>query len=146
MLGLIQRVTEAKVEVANEMIGNIGPGILLLLGIEKEDSQATADKLLQKILAYRIFSDAEGKMNLSVTDTHGGLLIVSQFTLAADTDKGLRPSFSSAKPPAEAELLYNYFIEQAKAVHAEVACGSFGADMKVGLVNDGPVTFLLSSS
>jgi D-tyrosyl-tRNA(Tyr) deacylase len=145
MLGLIQRVSRAEVTIAGESSGAINTGILLLLGIEKNDTPMEADKLLRKVLAYRIFNDADDKMNLSVTDVAGGLLVVSQFTLAADTSRGLRPGFSSAKPPAEAELLYDYFLTQAKNSHATVASGRFGADMQVSLVNDGPVTFLLNS-
>jgi D-tyrosyl-tRNA(Tyr) deacylase len=145
MLALIQRVTSASVSVGQEIISEIGPGLLVLLGIEKEDSQAEADRLLKKVLAYRVFADSEGKMNLNVQQTGGGLLVVSQFTLAADTNKGLRPSFSGAKPPGEAELLYGYFLAQARAQHDRVGQGSFGADMQVSLVNDGPVTFLLKS-
>ena len=145
MLALLQRVTEAKVDVAGESVGAIGPGLLVLLGVERNDDQAAADRLLRKLLAYRVFADAEGKMNLSVQDVGGGLLVVSQFTLAADTAKGLRPSFSSAKAPAEAEQLYEYFLQQARQLHAPVACGRFGADMQVSLVNDGPVTFMLRS-
>ncbi len=145
MLALIQRVTSASVSVSNGVIGSINNGLMLLLGIEKQDTEQQADRLLQKVLAYRVFSDADGKMNLSLRDVQGGLLIVSQFTLAASTDKGLRPSFSSAKPPAEAEQLYEYFLNSAQAEHAVVASGRFGADMQVALVNDGPVTFLLKS-
>src|SRR5690606_38475014 len=107
------------------------------------DGEANADRLLAKVLAYRVFADAEGRMNLSLTDTGGGLLLVSQFTLAADTTKGLRPGFSTAKPPAVAERLYEYMLERARSLHPRVACGRFGADMRVSLVNDGPVTFLL---
>lgn len=143
MLALLQRVKEAKVEVAGELVGAIGPGLLVFLGVERDDDEAVAERLLRKVLAYRVFSDADGKMNLSVQDVGGGVLVVSQFTLAADTAKGLRPSFSGAKPPAEAEQLYRHFLEQARQVHAPVACGRFGADMQVSLVNDGPVTFLL---
>ncbi|MEH6628717.1 MAG: D-aminoacyl-tRNA deacylase [Motiliproteus sp.] len=143
MLGLIQRVSEASVRVENEMIGAIGPGILLLLGIQKDDDQAKADKLLKKILAYRIFSDAEDRMNLSLQQVNGSLLIVPQFTIAADTRKGLRPSFSSAAHPKDGERLYDYFVQQAHLQHPQVATGSFGADMKVSLLNDGPVTFML---
>jgi D-tyrosyl-tRNA(Tyr) deacylase len=145
MLGLIQRVTQASVTVAGETCGAIGPGLLLLLGVEKDDTELEADRLLKKVLAYRVFSDAEGKMNLSLSDVRGGLLVVSQFTLAAATDKGLRPSFSSAKPPAEAERLYQYFLDQARTLHHDVGAGRFGADMQVSLVNDGPVTFLLKA-
>jgi D-tyrosyl-tRNA(Tyr) deacylase len=145
MLGLIQRVKNASVTVAGETVGEIGQGLLLLLGVERDDGEVEADKLLKKVLAYRVFADAEGKMNLSLTDIGGGLLVVSQFTLAAATDKGLRPSFSSAKPPAEAERLYEYFLQQARNTHPIVACGRFGADMQVSLVNDGPVTFMLQA-
>src|SRR5690554_5375360 len=143
MLALIQRVTQAKVEIGGETAGAIGPGLLVLLGIEKDDDEANAERLLRKVLAYRVFADAEGKMNLSLADVGGGLLLVSQFTLAADTGKGLRPSFTSAKPPEEAERLYEYPLSQARALHTEVASGRFAADMRVSLVNDGPVTFLL---
>lgn len=145
MLALIQRVSSAKVEVNDKLVGKIEQGLLVFLGIEKTDTQIDVDKLLKKILAYRVFSDAEDKMNLSLADINGGLLVVSQFTLAADTKKGLRPSFSSAKPPAEAELLYNNFVEQAGQLNKEVASGEFGADMQVSLLNDGPVTFILKT-
>ena len=145
MLALIQRVSSASVTVEGEVIGSIDQGLLVLLGIEKADSEQHADKLLKKVLAYRVFADGAGKMNLGVQDVRGGLLVVSQFTLAADTDKGLRPSFSSAKPPAEAEQLYEYFLKSARAAHPIVSAGKFGADMKVSLVNDGPVTFLLKA-
>ena len=143
MKGLIQRVSHASVKVDGEITGAIDQGILLLLGVEKDDDQAKADKLLKKVLNYRIFPDAEGKMNLSLSDTGGGLLVVSQFTLVADTRKGLRPSFSSGASPAQGEALYGYFVEQAQGSHEKVATGRFGADMKVELLNDGPVTFLL---
>lgn len=143
MKGLIQRVSHASVRADGELTGQIESGILLLLGVEKGDSEATADRLLQKVLKYRIFSDEEGKMNLSLADTGGGLLVVSQFTLVADTRKGLRPSFSSGATPADGERLYDYFVSQAKALHTPVATGRFGADMKVEMLNDGPVTFLL---
>jgi D-tyrosyl-tRNA(Tyr) deacylase len=143
MLGLIQRVRSASVTIAGEVVGAIDQGLLLLLGVEKDDGPEHIEKLLHKVLSYRVFADGEGKMNLSVRDLQGGLLVVSQFTLAASTDKGLRPSFSSAKPPVEAEQLYLQFVRAAQAQHAQVACGRFGADMQVALVNDGPVTFLL---
>lgn len=143
MLALIQRVKQACVEIDGNKSGEIAQGLLLFLGIEKQDTTAEAERLLQKVLAYRVFADAEGKMNLNVQDVSGGLLVVSQFTLAANTDKGLRPSFSSAKPPQEAEVLYQYFLQQARELHAPVASGQFGADMQVSLINDGPVTFLL---
>jgi D-tyrosyl-tRNA(Tyr) deacylase len=143
MLGLLQRVSQASVTVDGTVVGAINQGILLLLGIQKDDSQATADKLIDKLLAYRIFADAENKMNCNVQQIGGGILVVSQFTLAADTNKGLRPSFSSAAPPAQAQALYDYFVEQLKVKHSEVATGIFAADMKVALTNDGPVTFML---
>jgi D-tyrosyl-tRNA(Tyr) deacylase len=146
MLGLIQRVSYASVAIENKPYGQIDQGILLLLGIEKNDSPKTVDQLLNKILNYRIFNDDQGKMNLSLLDIAGDLLIVSQFTLAADTQKGTRPSFSSAAPPAQAEDLYNQFLKQAKTeCQGRIASGKFGADMQVSLCNDGPVTFLLSS-
>ena len=144
MQGLIQRVSQAQVVVDGKVVGEIGQGILLLLGVEKPDSEATADKLLHKVSNYRIFTDDNGKMNLSVKDIAGELLVVSQFTLAADTKKGMRPSFSSAGSPAQAEQLYDYFVQQAKASGLQVATGQFAADMKVSLVNDGPVTFNFS--
>jgi D-aminoacyl-tRNA deacylase len=145
MLALIQRVTQASVVVAGETAGAIRQGLLVFLGVERDDVLVDAERLLKKVLAYRVFVDGEGKMNLSVQDVKGGLLVVSQFTLAADTTRGLRPSFSSAKPPVEAEQLYEYFLTQARKAHDEVACGRFGANMQVSLVNDGPVTFLLKS-
>ena len=146
MLGLIQRVSSASVAIENRLQGNIDQGILLLLGVEKNDDKDNADQLLKKILNYRIFNDELGKMNLSLNDIGGGLLVVSQFTLAADTKKGLRPSFSSAAPPEPAEALYDYFLKQAQTeCQGRVASGEFGADMQVSLCNDGPVTFLLSS-
>jgi len=143
MLGLIQRVKQARVDVNEETVGEIQAGLLLLLGVEKDDDRTSADALLKKVLAYRVFSDDEGKMNLNVQQAGGGLLVVSQFTLAADTRKGLRPSFSSAAPPALAEQLYDYFVEQAQQLHSPVATGEFAADMQVSLTNDGPVTFML---
>lgn len=145
MLGLIQRVSEARVVVDGETVGEIERGILLLLGIQKHDQSAAVGKLLNKVLAYRIFPDDGGQMNLNLGDVGGGLLIVSQFTLAANTNKGLRPSFSSAAPPDLAEPLYDEFVAQARASHPVVATGRFGADMKVHLVNDGPVTFSLEA-
>lgn len=143
MKALMQRVTQASVTVDSDVVGEIGPGLLLLLGVEKDDNEARADKLLQKVLSYRVFNDDAGKMNLSLRDVQGGLLVVSQFTLVADTRKGLRPSFSSGASPAEGERLYDYFVQQARSQWNKVATGRFGADMKVSLLNDGPVTFLL---
>ncbi|MHA6478821.1 D-aminoacyl-tRNA deacylase [Stutzerimonas sp. KH-1] len=145
MKGLIQRVRQARVEVAGEVVGAIDQGLLVLVGVEREDDQARADKLLHKLLNYRVFSDEQGKMNRSLKDIGGGLLLVSQFTLAADTRSGLRPSFSSAAPPAQGEALYDYLLAQARDQHPLVACGRFGAEMQVHLANDGPVTFLLES-
>lgn len=142
MIGLIQRVSSASVQIDGEVVGNIGAGILLLLGVQKEDNQASADKLLGKMLNYRIFADEEGRMNRSLLDSVGELLVVSQFTLAADTAKGTRPGFSTAAPPAQAEALYDYFLQQA-ALRVRVASGRFGSDMQVSLTNDGPVTFWL---
>lgn len=143
MRALIQRVNYAEVKIAGESVSKIGPGILALIGVQKQDDRASADKLLERMLSYRIFSDNEGKMNLSLRDTGGGLLLVSQFTLAAATDKGLRPSFSSAMPPAEASELYDYLLQQARVKHPDVGAGQFAADMQIALENDGPVTFLL---
>ncbi|UTW11195.1 D-aminoacyl-tRNA deacylase [Marinobacterium rhizophilum] len=145
MKALIQRVSSARVMVGEECTGRIGAGMLVLLGVERDDDQAAADKLLSKVLGYRIFSDAEGKMNLNLPQSGGGLLVVSQFTLVADTRKGLRPGFSSGASPELGEQLYDYFVQQARSRHREVACGRFGADMQVSLTNDGPVTFLLES-
>ena len=147
MLGLIQRVSSASVSIDHHIAGQINRGIVLLLGIEKNDNKAKADQLLQKILNYRIFSDNSGKMNLSLQDISADLLVISQFTLAADTKKGLRPSFASAAPPAEAKMLYEYFLNQAtNCNNGAVASGQFGANMQVSLCNDGPVTFLLESN
>lgn len=145
MKGLIQRVQQARVEVAGEVVGSIDQGLLVLVGVEREDDRARADKLLHKLLRYRVFSDDNGKMNRSLADVGGGLLLVSQFTLAAETGSGLRPSFSSAAPPALGEELYDYLVAQARLQHPNVAVGRFGAAMQVHLQNDGPVTFLLES-
>ncbi|PCJ41660.1 MAG: D-tyrosyl-tRNA(Tyr) deacylase [Moraxellaceae bacterium] len=145
MKALIQRVAHASVAVDGKAVGKIDQGLLVLLAVEKRDDAASADKLLKKILNYRVFADNEEKMNLSVLDVDGGVLIVSQFTLAADTNKGLRPSFSSAGGPELAERLYDYTVAQARQVTPKVATGIFAADMKVTLLNDGPVTFMLES-
>lgn len=143
MKGLLQRVSSARVEVGGQIVGSIDQGLMVLVGVEPQDTQASADKLLHKLLNYRVFSDAGGKMNLSLRDVEGGLLLVSQFTLAADTKSGMRPSFSKAAPPALGAELFEYLLSQAKSSHAVVESGQFGADMQVHLVNDGPVTFLL---
>ena len=143
MIALVQRVSEAKVSVDGCVTGAIEAGLLVLLGVEKGDTQAQAEKLLGRVLGYRIFPDTEGKMNRSVAELDGGLLLVPQFTLAADTHKGTRPSFSPAAPPDLGEALFDYFVATACARHPKVETGRFGADMKVSLVNDGPVTFWL---
>ncbi len=143
MKALLQRVSQARVSVAGQAIGEIGPGLLVLMCAEAGDREDQANKLLAKLLKLRIFSDDAGKMNLSVQDVKGGLLIVSQFTLAADVSGGNRPSFGAAAPPADGLRLYDYFVAQARALHPEVATGQFGADMQVQLINDGPVTIPL---
>ncbi len=143
MLTIIQRVTQANVVVNNITLGNIEQGILALVAIEKEDSKKEANRLLERILNYRIFADENDKMNLSLRDTKGGLLIIPQFTLAANTQSGNRPSFSSAATPEKGLALFNYFCEQASKIYPSTVFGQFGADMKVSLTNDGPVTFTL---
>ncbi len=140
---LIQRVTQAKVDVAGECVGKIDQGLLLLVGLEKGDTEQTLERMCHKVLNYRIFSDTEGKMNLSVKEVSGGVLAVSQFTLAADTHKGLRPGFSVAALPHVAKSLFDNFLIMLRAEHSKVESGIFAADMQVSLVNDGPVTFLL---
>ena len=143
MISLIQRVSSARVDVAGETVGAIGRGILALVAVEKADGAAQADRLLERILGYRIFEDAEGKMNRSLTDIGGDLLLVSQFTLAADTQKGMRASFTPAASPDEGKRWFDYLGDRARSRHAVVATGRFGAHMQVHLVNDGPVTFWL---
>ena len=143
MKGLLQRVSQARVEVAGESIGAIDQGLVVLVAVEPQDTVASADKLLHKLLNYRVFSDDQGKMNLSLKDIGGGLLLVSQFTLAADTRSGLRAGFSTAAAPAIAQTLFDYLVDAAKKAHPTVQAGRFGADMQVSLVNDGPVTFML---
>jgi len=143
MLGLIQRVSYATVEVNGDKVGEIGPGILLLLGVQASDNEENAARLLHRVLNYRIFSDVEGRMNLNLQQAGGGLMVISQFTLAADTGKGLRPGFSHAASPDRAEGLYDYFLSRAEQLHPDVASGVFGANMQVNLCNDGPVTFML---
>lgn len=143
MIALIQRVSEAAVHVNGKVVGEIQNGILALVGVEKGDSEQEADRLLQRVLAYRIFPDEEGRMNLDLKQSGGQLLLVSQFTLAANTRKGNRASFTSAAPPGEGRRLFDYFVESAVGVMPETQTGEFGADMKVHLVNDGPVTFWL---
>ena len=143
MIALLQRVTNAKVVIEGKTIAAIESGILALIGVEKTDTQDQANRLLERIFGYRIFSDAQDKMNLSLEDINGGLLLVPQFTLAANTENGMRPSFSSAAPPAEGERLFDYLVQQALSHYPQVMAGKFGADMQVSLTNDGPVTFWL---
>jgi len=144
MLAVVQRVSEAKVVVGGQTLGAIAQGLLVLVCAERGDSEAQADKLLAKLLKLRIFSDEAGKMNRSVQDVEGGLLVVSQFTLAADTSGGNRPSFTNAAPPEQGQRLYDYFVAQARTGHPVVQTGEFAADMQVHLVNDGPVTIPLT--
>lgn len=146
MIGLLQRVSSAQVQVKNEAVGSINVGLLVFVGVEKNDLEIQADRLLEKILGYRIFPDQDDRMNLSVRDINGGLLIVPQFTLVADTKKGMRPSFSSAASPERGEELFNFFVESARKKHETIETGIFGADMQVSLVNNGPVTFWLQAS
>jgi D-tyrosyl-tRNA(Tyr) deacylase len=146
VIGLLQRVTQARVEVAGEIIGAIDRGLMVLIGVEKGDSEAQAERLLERLLGYRVFPDPVGKMNVSVKDIHGGLLLVPQFTLPADTKKGMRPSFTPAALPAEGERLFNHLLACARALHRPVAGGRFGANMQVSLTNDGPVTFWLRAA
>jgi len=143
MKAVLQRVANARVDIAGRTVGAIDSGLLVLLCAERGDTDALADRMLAKILKLRIFSDDAGKMNLSVQDIGGGLLVVSQFTLAADSSAGNRPSFTQAAPPDEGRRLYEYFVARARAAHPVVATGEFGADMQVHLLNDGPVTIPL---
>lgn len=143
MLALLQRVNFAKIEVGNQTIGSIDQGLLVFLAIEPDDTEASVDRLLNRILGYRIFADEKWRMNLSVKDINGGLLLVPQFTLAADTKKGMRPSFSKAASSELGEKLFNYFVDLAKTQYDKIASGKFGAYMQVTLCNDGQVTFLL---
>jgi D-tyrosyl-tRNA(Tyr) deacylase len=145
MIALIQRVAEASVQVDGRTTGSIGPGLLALIGVVQGDDRAAAERLLQRILDYRVFADAAGRMNLSLRQRAGGLLLVPQFTLAADTGRGNRPGFSGAAAPAEAAALFDYVVTFGRASHAEVATGVFGAHMQVSLINDGPVTFWLQT-
>jgi D-aminoacyl-tRNA deacylase len=140
---VVQRVSSASVRVAGECVGEIGTGLLALLGLDRGDDRAAAQRMLERLLAYRLFADDAGRMNRSVTDIGGGVLLVSQFTLSADTGKGLRPGFSRAMPPEEARELYQFTLDELRRRHGPVAAGVFGADMQVSLVNDGPVTFIL---
>jgi D-aminoacyl-tRNA deacylase len=145
MIALIQRVTQAEVRVQDRITGAIGRGVLALIGVQREDTESDADRLLQRLLTYRIFGDDQGRMNRDVRAVGGGVLLVSQFTLAADTRTGTRPGFSTAAAPDRARQLFAYFVAQARAAHPQVATGEFGADMQVQLTNDGPVTFWLET-
>ncbi len=143
MIALLQRVSEASVRVDGELIGRIDQGLLIFLCAERNDTEKEADALLAKLLAYRVFYDADGKMNLNVAQVNGGVLLVPQFTLAADTRSGTRPSFTPAAPPALARQLFDYVVDRARTMHSVAETGQFGTDMKVALINDGPVTFWL---
>jgi len=145
MIGLLQRVTSASVTIDGQCVGAIGPGLLVLVGVQKGDDEKRAERLLERLLGYRVFPDASGRMNLNLRQVDGGLLLVPQFTLAADTRKGTRASFTSAAPPDEGRHLFHHLLDLAQAQHPKVASGRFGADMQVALVNDGPVTFWLES-
>lgn len=145
MIALIQRVLEASVTVDDRTVGSIGPGLLALVAVERSDTSANVTRMVERLLGYRVFPDNTGRMNLSIGDTAGGLLLVSQFTLAADTTKGTRPSFTPAAPPEIAEELFNEVVALARSRHACVETGEFGADMRVSLINHGPVTFRLST-
>lgn len=146
MIGLLQRVTTAEVRVDGTVVGAIERGLLVFVGVERADTEAQADRLLERLLAYRVFADDEGRMNLSVQDISGALLLVPQFTLAADTRKGMRASFTPAAPPDRGRDLFHYLLQRARQEHPQVASGRFGADMQVALINDGPVTFWLQSN
>lgn len=145
MIALIQRVSEAAVRVDGEIIAQIGVGLLALIGVERNDSERNADRMLERLLGYRVFGDEQGRMNLALNDTAGGLLLVPQFTLAADTRKGTRPGFSTAAAPEHAHALFEYLLAHARHAHPAVASGRFGADMAVSLTNQGPVTFRLEA-
>jgi D-tyrosyl-tRNA(Tyr) deacylase len=145
VIGLLQRVSQAAVYVDSELIGEIDRGLLVLVGVQKGDDESRADRLLQRLLGYRVFPDDSGRMNRSLTDAGGGLLLVPQFTLPADTRKGTRPGFSTAAPPEEGRCLFHYLLQQATLKHPLVRSGCFGADMQVSLINDGPVTFWLET-
>lgn len=143
MIALLQRVSEASVRVNNEIVGQIGRGLLIFIGVEKDDTQVQADRLIERFLTYRVFPDEQDKMNRCVAEIQGGVLLVPQFTLAADTRKGTRPSFSAAAQPEQGTRLFEYVVAQTRRQHASVQTGRFGANMQVSLINDGPVTFWL---
>ena len=143
MIALLQRISCASVEISKQIVATVDSGLLVFLAVQKHDTQAKADKMVERVLAYRMFSDSQGKMNKNVMQVEGGILLVPQFTLAANTKKGLRPNFSSAATPDQGNVLFDYFLNKLKAEYATVSSGVFGADMQVMLVNDGPVTFWL---
>jgi|SRR5450755_3136379 D-tyrosyl-tRNA(Tyr) deacylase len=145
MIGLLQRVVEASVDIGDERTASIGPGLLVLVGVRPADDEASAQRLAVRLLQYRVFADQAGKMNLNLSQARGELLLVPQFTLAADTRQGLRPGFSTAAPPAQAQRLFDSLVQAARAQHDRVETGVFGAHMRVSLTNDGPVTFWLES-
>jgi D-tyrosyl-tRNA(Tyr) deacylase len=145
MIALIQRVSQAQVEVEGECVGRIERGLLALIAVEPDDGEVQVERMLERLLGYRVFPDADGRMNRSLRDCHGGLLLVSQFTLAADTRKGMRPGFTSAASPEQGRLWFERLAERARALHAPVETGQFGAHMQVSLINDGPVTFWLKA-
>jgi D-tyrosyl-tRNA(Tyr) deacylase len=145
LIGLLQRVSQGQVDIDGRTVGQIDRGLVVLVGVQREDTEARAERLLERLLGYRVFPDESGRMNLSLRDIGGGLLLVPQFTLAADTRKGTRAGFSSAADPELGERLFDYLVEKARSQHQLVACGVFGADMQVSLTNDGPVTFWLES-
>lgn len=145
MIGLLQRVSEGRISIGGRCVGEIGRGLVVLVGVARGDDEARAERLLERLLGYRVFADGDGRMNLSLRDIHGGLLLVPQFTLAADTRKGTRAGFSRAADPALGERLFAHLLEQAKQIHPDLAWGEFGADMQVSLTNDGPVTFWIES-
>jgi len=145
MIALLQRVHAAHVDVAGQTLGKIGPGLLVFVGVERGDTEASAERMLERVLGYRVFADGQGKMNLSVRDIRGGLLLVPQFTLAADTHKGTRPSFTPAAAPADGERLFSHLLRCAREQFAPVESGVFGADMQVTLTNEGPATFWLET-
>jgi len=143
MIALLQRVTKAAIDIEGQTVARAGRGLLVFIGVEIGDRRFAAERLVERILGYRVFADGDGRMNLSVLDIHGDLLLVPQFTLAANTNKGMRPSFSSAARPELGEAMFDYLVEQARNRYPSVSCGRFGADMQVSLTNDGPATFLL---
>ena len=145
MIGFLQRVSRAQVDIEDVTVSAIGPGLLVLVGVLREDTPADVERLLERLLSYRVFPDNQGRMNLCLRDTRGGLLLAPEFTLAADTRSGNRPSFTPAAEPAQAQVLFEQLLDRARAAHGEVASGRFGADMQITLINDGPVSFWLST-